>query len=227
MNLHEVKIYRSTWMMRILVSITLLPLGILFTNADTLYFTIICLTLFFYTWIAGFRIKITLLPDKIIRQGVFSKKIIPLNENLLFYYGAIQNTYYGIKIGLHHHIVLKNGQHKIIANSNIKHIEHLRDRLIETELAYLPAKLERTAKNPRQLLFGPIKLSSTSLMYQNKLATFREIYAVEIENGHVLIKKMGSPDVFISIEVSSIPNLASFLAILSFYRQTAQKAATI
>lgn len=209
--------YRQTFILRIMATSILLFIAFL-GPSETLVVGVSMLSLIL-VWLWGFKEKIILSPHELRKESLFGSISVPLNARTEYFYKFVQVNIQGIPTGQHTYITVKNGHQQVKANSNIKDVEDLRERLIQIELKNLQPQIEKSLQEKSSLNFGVLKVSASGVAYKNKMLTYSEIEDFGIENGFFYIRKKAVRGNFFKIAVSEIPNMTTFFALLDYYIQ--------
>lgn len=209
--------YRQTFILRIMATAVLLFIAFLCSESSIV--VLICLVLLVLFWIWGFREKIVVYPNLLEKQSLFGTTTVPLNAKTEFFYKFVNVRIEGINTGQHTYIRVRNGYQEIKANSNIKDIDQLRERLIQLEVHNLQPQIQKSLQEKSSLNFGILKVSSSGLAYKNSMITYTEISDSGIENGFFYVKKQGKTGNFMRISISEIPNMTTFFALFHHYME--------
>lgn len=209
--------YRQTFILRIMATAILLFLAFFWSEHKImvgLNFALLILV-----WIWGFKEKIILYPNQLQKHSLWGTKTVYLNAKTEYFYKFVQVRVEGINTGLHTYITVKSGNQSIKANSNIKDINDLYEKLVQIEVQNLQPQIQKALQEKSSINFGVMKVSAVGIAHKNKMLTYAEIVDFGVENGYFFVKKQGDRGNYFKIAVADIPNMTSFFMILSHYIQ--------
>ncbi len=176
----------------------------------------LCVLAMLAVWRYARSVRILLYPDQLVRRSLLGKSVFRLNARTEFYYYHLQPLMGGIMLR-QPYISLKYGKKSLTLDSSIKHVDVLRDALLELEQIYQKPVTEHALLNRRSIFFGELKVSATGLAYRNQVLAYSDLKDCSLQKGHFKVLKQSSRQTAMDIPVSKIPNIKTFFAVLDYY----------